>query len=220
VTLQTLHPNKFDHGQILAQSPFPGIDIPPHSDLEHLTEVLGLRGAELLGEALDGGVFVPPLQPLNLLADQIDKITGGREVAHAPKITPEDRRINWERMTSQEILHRNNVLGDLWDTSIYHKILLSTTPVSLPEHTSTKRIKFSGFHSGTMPQESLNSLSPGTPFLAHRSDDGTKRPEVGIKTVDGSIIVNGCTIAGEGKNQGEAELVRLMEKYGHPLVQI
>jgi methionyl-tRNA formyltransferase len=220
VTLQTLHPSKFDHGKILAQSQFPGIEIPSQTTPEQLTKLLGVQGAALLREALENRVFVPPLQPLELSKTQVDELTSGNGIAHAPKITPEDRKIDWEQMTSREILHRSKILGDLWDITIYHNILRSNTSVSAPEDTSTKRIKYSGFHVISSSHQDLHPLKPGTPFLAHRSHDGSKILEVGMKTVDGSLLVKGCTIAGEGKNQGEVELVRLMKKYGHTLVEV
>jgi methionyl-tRNA formyltransferase len=217
VTLQTLHPKKFDHGKILAQTPFPGLKIDRQSTPNQLVEKLGLEGAELLGEALEHRIFVPPLHPLEISQSQINGLTDGNGVAYAPKITPDDRRIDWERMTSAEILHRSHILGELWDTTIYESLARGDSPGLTLDDTHTRRIKYHGIQSSnsinlpnTFDEQYIDSLKAGNPFVIRCRKPGG-RTRVGVKTVDGFVIINGCTLAGGKKNEGEIELLRLLE---------
>lgn len=64
VSLQTLHPTKFDHGVILAQTPFPGIkhDTTTVSELEAL---LAPMGADMLVQGIKERIYIPPTQILH-----------------------------------------------------------------------------------------------------------------------------------------------------------
>jgi methionyl-tRNA formyltransferase len=221
VTLQTLHPNKFDHGNILAQTPFPGLKITPQSTPNQLIEKLGLEGAELLGEAVEQRIFVPPLDLLELSRTQINELTNGNGISHAPKITPEDRRIDWEHMTSAEILHRSHVLGGLWDTTVYQDLARRESPSLAEDNAPAKRIKYHEILShndinipASFDKQAIDSLKAGTPFAVHDGKPG-KRSRVGVTTVDGFVIIQGCTLAGGKKDEGEAELLRLLESTHH-----
>ncbi|RAH83347.1 methionyl-tRNA formyltransferase [Aspergillus japonicus CBS 114.51] len=115
VTLQTLHLKHFDHGTILAQTPFPGFDIPnPDScTVQELLDVVAPKGAEILVEGIRKGLFVPPLQDVGR--------SSSAEVGtliHAAKIMPEDRHIDWTKWTLHEIQRRHHVVGPLWSKSL------------------------------------------------------------------------------------------------------
>jgi methionyl-tRNA formyltransferase len=171
--------------------------------------VLAREGAELLVEALNNRVFVPPLNPLKLSPEKVDMITRGQGIAHAPKITPEDRRIDWERMTSAEIQHRSKILTSLWDTTTYQKAFQA-------ENSPIKRVKYSGFiphfvASNKFPLQDLVALSPGTPFVAYGHNIDSPERKVAIKTVDDFVVIRACTIEGGRKEQGETELINLIE---------
>ncbi|KAF2002702.1 methionyl-tRNA formyltransferase [Amniculicola lignicola CBS 123094] len=108
LSIQTLHPKHFDHGTILAQTPAPGIPIPPQSTPMGLTQTLAPLGASLLLDVLKSRAFVPPLEDRGWYT--------GPPVSPAPKITKKDSGICFATMGSTEVLHRHHVLGDLWGT--------------------------------------------------------------------------------------------------------
>ena len=114
LTLQTLHPSKMDHGAILAQTPRPGLPVPdPHdTTVSAFTHRLGSLGASLLLEGLKQRLFVPPIRDLTPELD-IDSLG---EIKPAPKITPEDRHINWATWSSDKIRRRARIVGPLWST--------------------------------------------------------------------------------------------------------
>jgi methionyl-tRNA formyltransferase len=110
ITLQTLDERSFDHGVILAQTEHPGLRIPSpdictYSDL---LEFITPKAAELLVEGIKDRVFVPPLvevgwpKPIHVM--------------HAPKITPNDRQIDWLFWNASTIDRRHRALGRLWST--------------------------------------------------------------------------------------------------------
>lgn len=116
VSLQTMHPTKFDHGDVLAQGPGQGVPISNSTTPQQLLEILGPLGAEMLTEAIEQGIFVPPVR------DILKRRPEPEDLAHAPKITPEDRRIDWETWDAEEIKLRDRVFGGrLWDTTTYER---------------------------------------------------------------------------------------------------
>lgn len=107
VSLQTMHPTQFDHGTVLAQTPFPGLPIPDNATPQTLLDILGPLGAEMLTGAIEDGNFIPPLK------DILQGVSPPVHLTHAPKITPEDRHLqdSWD---AAEIQLRDRVLGRLW----------------------------------------------------------------------------------------------------------
>lgn len=123
VTLQTLHETRFDHGAILAQTPRPGIPVPPDATLESLRNLVTAPAAEMLVQGLRDGAHVPPLQPQQQpqprLAEKVEDGSGFGDgldsaLAHAPKLTKLDRKIAWGDWTAADWLRRVHVLGPLW----------------------------------------------------------------------------------------------------------
>lgn len=108
VTVQTLHPSKFDEGRIVLQTPFPGIRIP---DSTHITTP-GLRnflapiGAEMLIRSLH--------ERLYLRAQDTISNANEPKLNHAPKMSPESRHISFRTMSSTHVLRLNRALGRLW----------------------------------------------------------------------------------------------------------
>jgi methionyl-tRNA formyltransferase len=104
VTIQTLHPTKFDEGVILDQTPPPGI--PVNHRQSGLTDTLAAFGAEMLINAIRRRIYVPPyqtLQPRNF-----------DEVSLAPKIASEHRLLDFDALTAEDILRRKNALSSLF----------------------------------------------------------------------------------------------------------
>jgi methionyl-tRNA formyltransferase len=108
--LQTLHTKTFDHGAVLAQTPYPGIPVPENSTLESLHDLVTPIGAQMLVQALRDGLHVPPLTSVGWEPDakQLESLE------HAPKLTKHDRQIRWETWSAAEFLTRQRVLGPLW----------------------------------------------------------------------------------------------------------
>ena len=113
MTLQTLHPTKFDHGIILTQTP----------PIEHgastvpqLEKLLAPKGAELLLQGIRDRVFVNPQR------NRYDSMASSDDsVLHsAPRITPDDRHIDWNSWTAEKILRTHSVIGPLWNSFECH----------------------------------------------------------------------------------------------------
>lgn len=99
VSLQTLHPTKFDHGIVLDQTPYPGIKI-PHPDtvtVESLKHMLAELGAVMLASAIRNKLYVPPYVPVPASLDK-------RELTKAPKIMQNTRTVDFHTMSRDAIL--------------------------------------------------------------------------------------------------------------------
>ena len=184
VSLQTLHPEYFDHGAVLAQTPQPGIEIPRPSEITvpELTKLLASKGADMLVQGVRDRLHVPPLQTIEQpLIDENAAL-----IRPAPSIEPEDRRIDWKTWSCETILRKERVLGPLWN--------IAATNPSTP---NLKRIIWSlGFRKVSDYKE---SMSPGIPttntnmtknesgtsvFLPAGTNDGC----LYIGTMDGKIL--------------------------------
>lgn len=112
ISLQTLHPNKFDHGEILAQTEYPGFE---HkcSTVPQLVALVAPRGAEMLVKGLKDRVYIPPIQHVG--SPHVEE--GGRPLREAPKIISKDRHIDWDTWTADRIIRTHHVLGPLWNTT-------------------------------------------------------------------------------------------------------
>jgi methionyl-tRNA formyltransferase len=169
LTLQTLDPDKFDHGQILAQSEYPGFR---HScsNVPELMAVVSPKGAEMLVNGLRDLVYVSPRQDVGWYS------TKGsiQPIRRAPKITPEDRHIDWGTWTAERILRTHRVIGPLWN-------ITGAWEQGKPRR---KRIIWSsGFDKSTGSMDS--STQPGHPVVnGHQSDVKS----ILIKTCDGHTL--------------------------------
>ena len=179
MTVQTLHPEKFDGGQILAQSEYPGFK---HScnNVPDLEAMISPRAAKMFVKGLRDLVFVPPRQDVGWYS------TRGsiQPVRHAPKITPEHCHIDWDTWPAKRILRSHQIIGPLWNIT---EAVKKDKPLEM-------RVTWSGgfteitAHMETFPQ-------PGHPIV-HGLQSGNK--SVLIKTCDGHILqVNDVRIEGE-----------------------
>jgi methionyl-tRNA formyltransferase len=194
VTVQTLHPKKFDHGLILSQTPAPGLEIPnPEScTVPDLENFLAQKGAQMLVETIEKGLFVPPVS-----VSSIEQIG---EASHAPKITPEDRHIDWTNWTLTEIKRRNRVIGPLWS-----KALCSSNPADGPLKFQRKRVIFTDTEE-VDPPKGCDSFSvlPGLPFTnASHPVEPKKTRQLYVFTVDGKVLrINRMKVEGEQDAEG------------------
>lgn len=180
--MQTLDASRFDHGLILDQTPAPGFDIPdPETcDVPRLLELVSVKGAEMLVNAIRNRLFAPPINPI------VPSIPAqGAELRHARKITPEDRHIDWSNWTWEEIRRRNTVLGALW----------SNVPV--PPHLSTKdtpekhkRVIFGGMKlADRVSDKNLpRPIETGIPFTLMGPPAKKKSQSIYVLTCDRKVI--------------------------------
>lgn len=102
VSLQSIHPEKFDHGIVLARSQ--DISLQGHN-LSSLTSACARLGSDLLREALLQGY------PSNARSTDC----GGIRPSYARKLIAEDTRIEWHTWTADKIVRYNRVLErPLW----------------------------------------------------------------------------------------------------------
>ena len=171
VTLQTLHPTKFDHGIILAQTPpfRHGTDTVPA-----LEKVVAPVGAGLLVQGIKDGVFVHPQGE----QDQIKASSEDDALLTAPKLSRSDQHIDWKSWTAKEILRRHRVIGPLWN-NFY--------PGDIPESKPKRLIWESGFRKLSNCPESIRSLvsEAGRPIAIGLK---SKIHGVYIKTCDGQML--------------------------------
>ncbi|GAT31429.1 hypothetical protein UVI_02049920 [Ustilaginoidea virens] len=124
VSLQTLDDAAFDHGTVLAQTPWPGIPIPPDASFEQVLRSAAARGADMLVEGLRDGVHVPPHRDAGWRAAQL----AGKPLDHAPKVTKADGQVAWSSWAGDQFVRRVRVLGSVWtelvsDTGAARRVL-------------------------------------------------------------------------------------------------
>lgn len=109
VTVQTLHPEHFDQGTILAQTPHPGFE---HrcSTVPELLTLMSSKAAEMLVQSISNYLYVQSAKSSNDLQD--DRITA--TARSAPKITSQDRFIDWNSWSAEVIIRRHLAIGPLW----------------------------------------------------------------------------------------------------------
>ncbi|KAG5976486.1 hypothetical protein E4U55_007320 [Claviceps digitariae] len=136
ISLQTLDPKAFDHGTILAQTPSPGLPVPPDAPLRAVVKDAAAHGAAMLVQGLRDGLHVPPYRDVGWKAAHL-QAQGKQTLQHAPKITKADGQIdpNW---TAEQFVRRIRALGSVWTTVVDHWtrrqrriLLLDAEPVSL-----------------------------------------------------------------------------------------
>ncbi|KAH8701470.1 formyl transferase [Phaeosphaeriaceae sp. PMI808] len=110
VSVQTLHSEHYDHGVVLAQSHEPGLRISLEMSVAALTDQLAVQGARMLVDTLRAGRFMPPCNDMGWHA------RSKRPVGHAPKITKQDRFVDFGVKSIKDILAMQRALGDLWST--------------------------------------------------------------------------------------------------------
>jgi methionyl-tRNA formyltransferase len=158
VTLQTLHPKKFDQGVILNQTPYPGFEIPNPEvcTVPELLEIVAPKGAEMLVNGIRNRIFLPPFQDAGCLA-----AVGDHKLNHAIKITSEDRHLDWPTWTWAQISRRNRVLGPLWN-----KTLVADKSLNGKPSFESKRVIFTRIENvEPLPGSERLALIPGVPFV-------------------------------------------------------
>ena len=177
VSLQTLHPTKFDHGVVLAQTPYPGIEH-KSTTVHELATLLAPKGAKLLVEGIKQGIYIPPFEDVSWCRTE-----DSQSIRLAPKIQPSDCHIDWASWTAADIMRKHRVIGPLWNFASSSK----------PEHDSSRRVIWT---SGFRTVGADRSLSPnaGHPVVIKSQSD----QEIYIKTCDGQTLqVDEVKVEGE-----------------------
>ncbi|KPM36304.1 hypothetical protein AK830_g10275 [Neonectria ditissima] len=117
VSLQTLDDKAFDHGTVLAQTPYPGIPIPPGATVQELTTQLAPIGAQMLVQGLRDGVYIPSRQSGGWKAEELE----GKDLVHAPKVNKADGQVDWTQWTAEDFARRTRVLGSVWTRAVNKK---------------------------------------------------------------------------------------------------
>ncbi|KAI5360226.1 putative formyl transferase [Septoria linicola] len=173
VTLQTMHPSKFDHGKILSQTSLPGIEIPEDATVDNLVNRLGPLGAKMLKDGISKDLYLHPEQADN--ANSVDEA----ELTHAPKITSEDAHVNWSTWPAGKISRYGRVL-DLWDTTTY-RACTGKEPL---------RVKFKGpwrvLDDSKISSADLAYSRPGSPFACRV--EGEKGWVFAVETINGYLM--------------------------------
>ena len=117
VTVQTLHPKHFDRGRILAQTDPPGWE---HrcGTVPELLEQVAPAGADMLLSCIKNRLYLNDNDIPEQVRDAQEAAVAAARVA--PKITPNDRFINWETWTAEEIMRRHRVIGPLWSSARFN----------------------------------------------------------------------------------------------------
>jgi methionyl-tRNA formyltransferase len=200
VSVQTMHPQKIDYGKVIAQTPSPGIKISHELSTEELTNQLAPVGAALLRDSIDQGLFVRP----RAIRNEIHMNPRGLEPA--PKIKPEDGRINWEKWTANRILRAGRAIGHLWDATMIQRYAAISQEI---------RVTFDGKWRLVAAKDievvkSSDPVRAGDPVRVIPS--GTEQAEIAFATMDGQYVApESITVAGKGKGKGSAHLLRLMK---------
>ncbi|GEQ68903.1 hypothetical protein JCM33374_g2572 [Metschnikowia sp. JCM 33374] len=121
VTVQTLHPTKFDHGDIISQSD--AIDVLDSDDFFSLQTRLASVGADLLSDVISSGSYATP--------EHYKGAENPETFSLAPKLTPAMSEIKWNTMTSRKIRRLNDALGPLHSLIIVTILIKSRHPVTL-----------------------------------------------------------------------------------------
>lgn len=181
VTVQTLHTQHIDQGIVLAQTSAPGIELPSGMTAEELESLLATAGADMLVHVLQSRKYTPPLQD----AGWYTRSNGPTD--HAPKITKQDRFIDFKCSRLEDILSVKYALGDPW--------------CLLPD--GERIILHNVIDSGTIDQ---TDNTPGIWI-----DEESERPVIRDLRGRLGIIVESTIAGGKGKG-GNATLVQKLSK--------
>lgn len=196
-----MHPTRFDHGVVLAQTPAPGVPITEEDTPQSLLETLGPLGAAMLVQSIKDNLFIPPHH------DVSQTLPPPAQQSHAPKISPADREINWAAWDAEEILLRDRVLGRLWDGGIWARTGLDEGKWESKQ--KKLRATFTGPWSVSSAPEGVEA---GTPFLCTKVATGAE--EIRFATRDGKAVVPASMTQESGKkDQGIGLLIEQIKEH-------
>ena len=145
----------------------------------------------MLLRSIREGTFVPPLERKGHLPFDMDL----RAIKRAPKITPEDRHIDWNTWTAERILRTHKAVGHLWSMVCF------ADERAFAKEALRRRVNWSsGFEKVDGPF--VSGVEPGFPFLKSR---GKEDASAYIQTCDNKCLeVKQMTIEGGRKSSPES----------------
>lgn len=187
MTLQTLHPTRFDEGIIVAQTPYPGFEHQA-ATVDELQALTAPLGANMLIQSLKDGSFVPPIREVGWYNSAL----ASREVTHASKIGSKDRHLDWTTWSADDILRRQRIIGPLWNM---------TNTIAIGKDGERKGVKRIIWEHGFRLLEEECHLFPaiGHPIVVGLHG---ATPKVYIRTCDGNVLVaNSVKVEGEATTE-------------------
>ncbi|GAM82842.1 hypothetical protein ANO11243_008280 [Dothideomycetidae sp. 11243] len=182
ITLQTLHPSRFDQGSIISQTPKPGIPIP--STLKAATQLLGQAGAQILVESIRSGSFAtPPPSP---------REQPSHPIRHAPKLTPAAAQLS-KSWSGKDVLIRANVTGPLWDPSTLAALSSSSSSIRTQYDNWTDASAFvdrAAFDNARIGMEA-GYEGPDVALLRLRDGNEGEQARLVFRAADGALLAPG-----------------------------
>lgn len=193
VTVQTLHPTKFDHGSLIAQSD--AVPIQDSDDYGSLESRLGEIGGQLLHHTLKEKLYV-----------DVSPITNDITPSSATKIHHSTKEINWNSMSSRTIKRYFDALGPL-----YTFIFAEPLKKKKSSGGSFKRVILQGIN--VVETNALTHHSIGS-FMFDPITNSTL-----VKTIDGEISVKVLTFECCQSEEASIFHQRLPKRIGNQLQQ-
>ena len=209
VSLQTLHPSRFDEGKILDQTPPPGLEMPNADEItsKELDAYLAPIGARMLVDAIKTKLYLQPYNPV-----QIGQSDSQEDLVHAPKLTTAFRVVGFEALTSTEILRRNRACGPLHAFTACRRQPIRTRLIKFD--TSMRSLE-----EGDIPDEAqaaAESIPEGVPYAiiwSHRNISTSDEPLIVNAKADGEaesrqVVIPKITMGGLAPGTGAAAAAR------------
>lgn len=156
-------------------------------------KLVASNGATLLVDGIRKGLFVFEKEPPDIIPNE----QATESLRPAPKITPEDRHINWNTWNADEIIRRHSVIGPLWN---------NVSSSSNGEISHKRIIWVSGFSRALHSPEV--SIGPGTPLIddEYQAQD---MPRLAVRTCDGVWLkIDKAKVEGGGTQDARPALRR------------
>ena len=162
VSVQTLHPSRFDEGLILDQTPPPGLEIPDPDRIwfDELRDYLAPLGAKMLVDAIRHRLYIPPYKPV-----QFDPRLSRQSPVHAPKLTKELHAVDFTAMTVTDILRRNRATQKLHAFARSDTVPDKTRQIIFGENGPMRLKALRDQDTPEEVQNVLESIPEGVPFV-------------------------------------------------------
>lgn len=230
VTLQTLDEKSFDSGVILAQTPEPFLAVPQeeHCTYAELLRFISPKAASMLVQGLQNGLFIPPLVDVGNSPDHIAR-SQGYEIAAAPKITPDDKRIfSGKGLDGIKTYRQYCAVGRLWcniciDTVVTKRLILEDITLVKKSESIADYLDNWEFQDASIDgeQEEETTSSHAIRFIVSLDGHKTRQPRLYIEdgdtvvfyTVNSAIRVGTITIDGQSRKPA-AHALRSIQRKG------
>ncbi|SMR60798.1 unnamed protein product [Zymoseptoria tritici ST99CH_1E4] len=198
VSLQTMHPERFDAGKVLDRRK---VDVPENAGVGDMIGILGPLGAEMLGNYVSSNAFAGGVRG----HEDVMQDEENPKSSYAAKLTKQDQHVDWTTWTAEQVVRYDRVLGNLWDMSTYRSCLPDKANVK-----GDKRVTFQGPWSVFKPEKDV--------FVVYDEEgvvlcqNSYKERHLALETADGLLVSPAsATIEGEKKGKALPSLVQGLE---------